>query len=91
MVELHTGAYALGRPGELQRLTEAASLTAELGLECHAGHGLTYDNVADIAALPEVAELNIGHFLIGAAISTGLAAAVQHMRALIQAARSGKA
>lgn len=88
VIELHTGAYALGRPGELQRLTEAASLSTQLGLECHAGHGLTFENVAAVAALPEIAELNIGHFLIGAAITTGLAAAVQEMRTLIQAARS---
>ena len=88
VVELHTGAYALGRPGELERLTEAARLARMLGLECHAGHGLTYDNVGPIAALPEVAELNIGHFLIGAAISQGLGDAVRHMRALIAAARS---
>ncbi len=88
VVELHTGAYALARPGELQRLTEAASLTRELGLECHAGHGLTFENVAAIAVLPEIAELNIGHFLIGAAISTGLAAAVREMRAIMHAARA---
>ena len=88
VVELHTGAYALGRAGELERLTEAAALTAELGLECHAGHGLTYENVGDVAALKQVAELNIGHFLVGAAISVGLAEAVREMRGLIQAARA---
>jgi pyridoxine 5-phosphate synthase len=86
-VELHTGAYALDRPGELERLHQAAALTAELGLECHAGHGLTYDNVGPIAALPEVRELNIGHFLIGAAIIQGLAASVRQMRDLMRAAR----
>ncbi len=86
VVELHTGAYALARAGELQRLTEAASLSKQLGLECHAGHGLTFENVAAIAALPEIAELNIGHFLIGAAISTGLAAAVREMRTIMHSA-----
>jgi pyridoxine 5-phosphate synthase len=87
VVELHTGAYAEARPGELARLTEAAVLTTSLGLECHAGHGLTYDNVAPIAALPQVMELNIGHFLIGQAIFDGLPAVVRHMRALMNAAR----
>ncbi|GAN78182.1 pyridoxine 5'-phosphate synthase [Acidisphaera rubrifaciens] len=87
VVELHTGAYADGRPGELDRLRAAAALTAELGLECHAGHGLTYDNVGPVAAFPEVRELNIGHFLIGQAITDGLAAVVAHMRVLIAAAR----
>ena len=87
VVELHTGAYALSRAGELQRLTEAAALAAALGLECHAGHGLTYDNVSPIAALPQVAELNIGHFLIGAAIFEGLAGSVATMRRLVHAAR----
>ncbi len=89
VVELHTGAYALDRPGELQRLGEAAALASALGLECHAGHGLTYDNVAPVAALPDVAELNIGHYLIGAAIVHGLAGSVRQMRALIRAAREG--
>jgi pyridoxine 5-phosphate synthase len=86
VVELHTGAYAEGRAGEFERLAHAAALTANLGLECHAGHGLTYANVQPIAALPEVRELNIGHFLIGEAILHGLPHAVQHMRALICAA-----
>jgi len=87
VVELHTGAYAEGRAGELARLTEAAALTETLGLECHAGHGLTYGNVTPIAALPQVRELNIGHFLIGEAILLGLAESVGRMRALIAAAR----
>jgi pyridoxine 5-phosphate synthase len=87
VVELHTGAYADGRAGELARLTEAAALTTTLGLECHAGHGLTYGNVGPIAALPQVRELNIGHFLIGEAILLGLAEAVSRMRNLIAAAR----
>jgi pyridoxine 5-phosphate synthase len=87
VVELHTGAYCQGRDGELQRIVEAAGLTESLGLECHAGHGLTYDNVAPIAAIPEVVELNIGHFLIARAIFDGLPAAVQRMRELMQEAR----
>ena len=87
VIELHTGAYAEGRPGELQRLRDGAVLGRSLGLEIHAGHGLTYDNVAAIAAIPEVAELNIGHFLIGQAILDGLPGVVTQMRALIRAAR----
>ncbi len=89
VVELHTGSYAEGKPGELDRLRKAAALTGELGLECHAGHGLTFDNVAPVAALPEVVELNIGHFLIGQAIlEGGLAAVITRMRTIMQAARS---
>ena len=87
IVELHTGAYADGRPGELARLRTAAAATAGLGLECHAGHGLTYANVQAVAALPEVMELNIGHFIIGQAISDGLDAVVKRFRALIGSAR----
>ena len=88
VVELHTGAYANGKPGELERLTAAARLTAELGLECHAGHGLTYDNVTPIAALPEVRELNIGHFLMGEALLVGLPASIREMKRLMDAARN---
>jgi pyridoxine 5-phosphate synthase len=88
VVELHTGAYAIGKPQELQRLISAASLAEKLGLECHAGHGLTYENVAAVAAITQVAELNIGHFLVGAAISEGFGGAVRHMRDLITQARS---
>jgi pyridoxine 5-phosphate synthase len=87
VVELHTGSYALNRPGELQRLQQAAALAAELGLECHAGHGLTYANVTPIAAIPQIKELNIGHFLIGAAIIQGLDASVRQMIALMRDAR----
>ena len=87
VVELHTGAYAEGRPGELDRLRDAARLTATLGLECHAGHGLTFDNVGPVAALPEIAELNIGHFLIGQAILDSLPAVVARMKQLMEAAR----
>ena len=88
VIELHTGAYALDRPGELERLAEGAVLAASLGLECHAGHGLTYGNVGAIAALPQVMELNIGHYLVGAAITLGLGEAVRQMRDLMRAARN---
>jgi pyridoxine 5-phosphate synthase len=66
---------------ELRRLTAAAKLADELGLEVHAGHGLTFDNVGPVAALPQVVELNIGHFLVGEAIFVGLVAAIKEMRA----------
>jgi pyridoxine 5-phosphate synthase len=96
IVELHTGAYceqalhadAAGVAAELQRLTRGASLAAAAGLEVHAGHGLTFDTVAAVARLPEVAELNIGHFLIGEAIFVGLENAVRRMRAAMDAARA---
>ncbi len=87
VVELHTGAYAEGRPGELERLRAAAAMTTALGLECHAGHGLTFANVTPVASLPEVMELNIGHFLIGEAILDGLGPVVARMRRLMDAAR----
>ncbi len=88
IVELHTGAYAEGHPGEIDRLAKAATLANDFGLECHAGHGLTYANVALVAALPEVVELNIGHFMIGQAIMDGLPVVVGKMRTLIQQARA---
>jgi pyridoxine 5-phosphate synthase len=87
IVELHTGAYAERPAGELERLREAAAATAGLGLECHAGHGLTYDNAGPVAALPEVVELNIGHFLIGQAIFDGLPAVIARMRDVMARAR----
>jgi pyridoxine 5-phosphate synthase len=97
VVELHTGAYcdafaegrAEARDAELARLTEMAAFARGIGLEVHAGHGLTYDSVGPIAALPEVVELNIGHFLIGEAIFVGLPAAIRRMRAEMDAARLG--
>lgn len=91
VVELHTGAYAEGKPGELERLAAGARHLHRIGVECHAGHGLSYGNVGPIAALPEVEELNIGHFLVGQAILDGLGPAVRHMRALMDAARGGAA
>lgn len=91
VVELHTGRYAEleGEPRavELRRLADAAALAARNGIEVHAGHGLTYDNVAPIAAIPQIRELNIGHFLIGEAMFVGLAEAVRTMRAAMDAAR----
>ena len=89
IVELHTGSYAHGAAGELERLVAAARLTEELGLECHAGHGLTFDNVTPVAAIPQVVELNIGHFLIGQAVFDGLPAVVRKMKAMMVAARAG--
>lgn len=97
VIELHTGAYcdahAEGRleerDAESARLRDMAAFAADLGLEVHAGHGLTYDTVKPIAALPEVQELNIGHFLIGEAIFTGLETAILRMRVLMDEARSG--
>lgn len=96
VVELHTGAYcdahAEGefeeRDAELQRLAEMAAFAHELGLEVHAGHGLTYDTVQPVAALPEVVELNIGHYLIGEAIFLGLDASIREMRRLMDEARA---
>ena len=87
IVELHTGAYAHGNVGELARLQAAARQCAALRLECHAGHGLNFANVAPIASIPEVMELNIGHFLIAQAIFDGLPSAVRQMKSLMQAAR----
>ena len=94
VVELHTGRYcalhAANDPGaeaELVRIAEAARLGADLGLEIHAGHGLDFDSVGPVAAMLEIRELNIGHFLIGEAVFIGLAAAVRLMKDLISAAR----
>ena len=90
VVELHTGAYAEARGGdavlEAARLAHAAELASGFGLECHAGHGLTFENVAPIAAPRRVRELNIGHFLVGEAMIGGLGAAVHTMKRLIVAA-----
>lgn len=86
VVELHTGAYAEGRAGELERLRAAATQAAAAKLEVHAGHGLTYENVGLVAALPEIMELNIGHFLIGQAIFDGLPTVIQTMKRHIQTA-----
>ena len=91
VVELHTGRYCEldgpARADELRRLSDAAALAAKNGIEVHAGHGLTYDNVAAVAAIPQVVELNIGHFLIGEAIFIGLPDSIGRMRAAMDAAR----
>jgi pyridoxine 5-phosphate synthase len=91
VVELHTGRFCelegSAREAELKRLCHAAALAAKNGIEPHAGHGLTYDNVAPIAAIPQVRELNIGHFLVGEAIFVGLGEAVRQMRAAMDSAR----
>ena len=96
VIELHTGAYCdfhaagdfAARDAELDRLREMAAMAHDLGLEVHAGHGLTYDTVTPIAALPQVMELNIGHFLIGESIFRGLQPAIAEMRRLMDAARA---
>lgn len=96
VIELHTGAYCdahaeghfEARDAELERLREMSAYAYSLGLEVHAGHGLTYDTVSPVAAFQEVRELNIGHFLIGEAIFRGLKPAIQEMRALMDAARA---
>ena len=97
VIELHTGAYCDfyseerydERDAELARLREMATFAHSLGLEVHAGHGLTYDTVGPIAALPEVRELNIGHFIIGEAIFRGLEPAIAEMRRIMDEARGG--
>lgn len=95
VIELHTGAYCdahneghlARRDAELQRLVEMAAFAHALGLEVHAGHGLAFDTVAPVAAIPQVRELNIGHFLVGEAIFVGLEVAIARMRAAMDAAR----
>jgi len=99
VVELHTGTYVEAvfagetarADAELARLREAAAAGTARGLEIHAGHGLTFDTVGPVAAIPQIVELNIGHFLMGEAIFTGLEGAVTRMRALIDEARAGAA
>lgn len=99
IVELHTGAYceralednAAGVAQELDRLTRASRHAAAAGLEVHAGHGLTFNTVAPVARLPDIIELNIGHFLVGEAIFGGLSSAVKRMRVLMDDARQGTA
>ena len=91
VVEFHVGHYAeitgAERETELRRISDAAALAAKNGIEPHAGHGLTFENVQPIAAIPQLAELNIGHFLIGEAIFGGLADSIKKMRALMNEAR----
>jgi pyridoxine 5-phosphate synthase len=91
VVEFHTGRYAHvegeQRALELRRIAKCAALAAKNGIEPHAGHGLTFDNVAPVAAIPQIAELNIGHFLVGEAIFTGFNDSVRKMRAMMDQAR----
>jgi pyridoxine 5-phosphate synthase len=92
VIELHTGSYAEAsgpaQARELERLASAARHAASLGLEVHAGHGLTYNNVVPVAAIREIVELNIGHCIIARAIFTGLERAVRDMKALMKEARN---
>jgi pyridoxine 5-phosphate synthase len=92
VVELHTGAYCHAegseRDRQLARIAAAAETAERLGLECHAGHGLDFDSVGPIAAIPTIVELNIGHFLVGEAIFGGLDSAIKRMRASMDQARS---
>ncbi len=88
---MHTGRYCdsqgATRADELRRLVETARRAVELGLECHAGHGLCFDTVAPVAAIPEINELNIGHFLVGEAVFVGLGESIRGMRTRMDAAR----
>ena len=93
IIELHAGPYteAKGdqRAFELDRLIAGAKLAEQLGLECHAGHGLNYETVSDVAAIANIVELNIGHFLVGEAIFVGFEQSIRKMRDLMDAAREG--
>ncbi|MBL4741128.1 MAG: pyridoxine 5'-phosphate synthase, partial [Sneathiella sp.] len=93
IVEFHVGPFCDATAGdvcqvELDKILNGAAIAEELGLECHAGHGITFDTVAPIAQIPNVVELNIGHFLIGEAIFIGLEAAIEKMRRLMDEARN---
>jgi pyridoxine 5-phosphate synthase len=97
VVELHTGAFCDAfaddpeserTKASLERIRKATTLASELGLECHAGHGLTFDTVGAVAVIPTIAELNIGHFLVGEAIFSGLDSAIRRMRSLMNKARA---
>jgi pyridoxine 5-phosphate synthase len=91
VIELHTGAYCDSkgpdREFELARIVTAAAHAHDIGLECHAGHGLTFETVTDVAVIPTIAELNIGHFLVGEAIFIGLEASIRSMRKLMDQVR----
>ena len=93
IIEIHTGSYCSAAPGpdrdaELLRIVAAAEQAAKLDLECHAGHGLTFDTVGSVAAIGSIVELNIGHFLVGEAIFGGLDSTIKRMRALMDKARA---
>jgi pyridoxine 5-phosphate synthase len=95
-IELHTGEYAnawrsgRGAPEELGRLRRGAALARSLGLDVHAGHGLTYENVTPVAAIEEIEELNIGHSVISRAVFVGLERAVREMKAIVREARGSR-
>jgi pyridoxine 5-phosphate synthase len=93
VIELHTGAYCdaetdAARGHEFERIRNAAAHAEAIGLECHAGHGLSFDTVTPVAAIPTIVELNIGHFLIGEAVFGGLDGTIKRMRALMDRARA---
>ena len=92
VIELHTGAYCeatgANRDRELARIVTAAAHAEKIGLECHAGHGLTFDTVAAVAVIASIAELNIGHFLVGEAIFIGLEESIRSMRQKMDEARA---
>ena len=96
VIEIHTGAYAHALDDEqseqastiLEQIQKGAKFGQEIGLEIHAGHGITFDNVNQIASIPEVKELNIGHFLIGESVFSGLDSAIKTMRQLMDDARA---
>ena len=90
IIELHTGRYChdeSGRAAELARIRKAAELADSLGVECHGGHGLDFDTVGAIAAIPQMHELNIGHFLMGEAMFSGMEKAIAEMRRLMKEVR----
>ncbi len=93
VVELHTGSYCdlegEAREAEFQRIVSAATHAEKIGLECHAGHGLSFETVRPIAAIPTIRELNIGHFLVGEAIFVGFETSIRKMRQLMDEARQG--
>jgi len=93
VIELHTGAYcdsisSTGSDVQFRRIKEAADLAKIIGLECHAGHGLNFDTVGPIAAIPTLSELNIGHFLVGEGVLLGLKEAIRRMRFIMEASRT---
>ena len=92
VVEIHTGSYCdarqVQREREFERIAQAAAHADAVGLECHAGHGLSFETVTPVAAIPNIVELNIGHFLVGEAIFGGLESAIKRMRALMDQARN---
>lgn len=95
IVEIHTGSYCNAegnaQESELKRIIEAAAITQSLGLECHAGHGLNFDTVAKVAEIPNMVELNIGHFMIGESVFIGLPECIKKMRQIMDNARNKKA